>query len=140
MNSFIFKEICFVVQNMVCFDQHRCMWNGYVCCSCWIRKVKVSVSQSCPVLCDPMDYRPLGSSVPVTLQARILEWVAIPFPRGYSWPRDQTWVFRTAGRFYRLSHWGSLLLVIVLCNCKIKLVDSVVQISFVLLIFHLIVL
>ena len=140
MNPFIFKETCFVVQNMVCFDQHRCMWNGYVSCSCWIRKVKVSVTQSCPILCDPMDYRPLGSSVPVTLQARILEWVAIPFPRGYSWPRDQTWVSRVAGRFYHPSHWESLLLAIVLCSFKIKLVDSVVQVSFVRLTFHLIVL
>ena len=33
--------------------------------------------QSCPTLCDPIDGRPLGSSVPRILQARILEWVAI---------------------------------------------------------------
>ena len=35
--------------------------------------------QSCPTLCDPMDGRPPGSSVHRTLQARILEWVAISF-------------------------------------------------------------
>ena len=34
---------------------------------------------SCPTLCDPIDGSPLGSSVPGTLQARILEWVAISF-------------------------------------------------------------
>ena len=37
--------------------------------------------QSCPTLCDPIDNRPPGSSVPGILQARILEWVAISFSR-----------------------------------------------------------
>ena len=41
---------------------------------------------------QPMDYSPPGSSVHGSLQARILEWVAIPFSRGASRPRDQTWV------------------------------------------------
>ena len=36
-------------------------------------------TQSCPTLCDPMDCSPPGSSVHEILQARILEWVAIPF-------------------------------------------------------------
>ena len=40
-----------------------------------------SVAQLCPTLCDPMDSSPLGSSVHGSLQARMLEWVAIPFPR-----------------------------------------------------------
>jgi len=35
--------------------------------------------QSCPTLCDPMDYSPPGPSVHGILQARILEWVAMPF-------------------------------------------------------------
>ena len=35
--------------------------------------------QSCPILCDPIDGSPPGSSVPGILQARILEWVAISF-------------------------------------------------------------
>ena len=43
-------------------------------------KVKMLVTQLCPILCDPKD--PLGSSVHGNLQARILEWVAIPFSRG----------------------------------------------------------
>ena len=43
--------------------------------------MKVLVSQSCPTLCDPMDCNPSGSSVHGLLQARILEWVAIPFFR-----------------------------------------------------------
>ena len=41
-----------------------------------------------------------GSSVHGILQARILEWVAIPFSRGSSQPRDRTWVSYIAGRFF----------------------------------------
>ena len=42
--------------------------------------VKVKVAQSCPTLCDPMDYTVHG-----ILQARILEWVAFPFSRGWTY-------------------------------------------------------
>ena len=61
--------------------------------------------QLCPTLCNPMDYSPPGSSVHGILQARILEWVAISFSRGSSWPRNWTHVSC-------LLHWqvGSLLL------------------------------
>ena len=52
------------------------------------KKVKVLVTQSWPTLCDAMAYRPPGSSVHGILQARILEWVAIPFSRGFSRLRD----------------------------------------------------
>ena len=41
--------------------------------------VCVLATQSCPMLCDPMDCIPPGSSVHGILQARILEWVYIPF-------------------------------------------------------------
>ena len=44
----------------------------------------VCFAQSCPTLCDPMGYSPPGSSVHGILQARILEWFAIPFYRGSS--------------------------------------------------------
>ena len=43
-----------------------------------------------PTLSDPMDYSPIGSSVHGISQARILEWTAIAFSRGSSWPRDWT--------------------------------------------------
>ena len=46
--------------------------------------------QLCLTLCDPMDCSPPGSSVQGILQARILEWAAIPSSRGFSWPRDRT--------------------------------------------------
>ena len=48
------------------------------------------IAQSCPDLCNPMDCSLPGCFVQGILQARILEWVAIPFSRGSSQPRDQT--------------------------------------------------
>ena len=48
----------------------------------------VTSLQLCPALCDPMDYSPPGSSVHGILQARILEWVAMPSSKGPSPPRD----------------------------------------------------
>ena len=50
--------------------------------------VKVLVAESCSTLCNSMDCSPPGSSVHGIFQARILEWVAIPFSRGSSWSRD----------------------------------------------------
>ena len=46
--------------------------------------MKVKVAQSCPTLCDPLNYTIPGSFVHGILQARIVEWVAIPFSRGSS--------------------------------------------------------
>ena len=51
-------------------------------------KVKVLVAQSCPTHYNPMDYSLPGSSIHGNLQARILEWVTIPFFRGSSQPKD----------------------------------------------------
>ena len=66
-------------------------------------EVKLLSAQSCPTLCNPMDCSPPGYSVHLILQARILEWIAISFSRGSSWPRDQTWVSRIAGRCFLTS-------------------------------------
>ena len=63
-------------------------------------QLKYLVPKSCPTLCDPMDCNPLGSSVHGISQARILEWVAIFFSRGYSPPRDQTHISCLASRFF----------------------------------------
>ena len=57
-------------------------------------QVKVRVAQLWPTLCNPTDYTVHG-----ILQARILEWVAIPFSRGSSQPRNWTQVSHIAGRF-----------------------------------------
>ena len=63
-------------------------------------EVKALVAQSCLTLCDPMDCSPPGSPVHGILQAGRQEWVATPFSRKYSPPRDQTQVSSTAGRFF----------------------------------------
>ena len=75
-----------------------------------IELVKVSVTQPCRTLCNPMDSNPPGSSVhgilgftgnkARILQARLLQRVAIHFSRGPSRPRDQTHVYCIAGGFF----------------------------------------
>ena len=57
--------------------------------------MKVKVAQLCLTLCDPMDYRVHG-----ILQARILQWVAVPFSRGSSQPRGRTQVSHIADGFF----------------------------------------
>ena len=60
----------------------------------------VLVTQSCLTLCSPMDCIPPGPWVLGILQARTLEWVAIPFSMETYWPRDQTQVSCIASRFF----------------------------------------
>ena len=67
------------------------------CCYCCL------VAKPCPTLCNLMDCSPPGPSVYGISQAKILEWVAISFSRGSSWPRGQTLVF-CIGRWI-LYHW-----------------------------------
>ena len=62
--------------------------------------VYVSGAKSSQSLCDPTDCIPPGFSVHGILQARILEWIAFPFSRESSQPRDWTWVSRIVGRFF----------------------------------------
>ena len=50
------------------------------------------VAQSCLILCDPMDCSPPGSSVHGLLQVRVVKWVAFPFYRESSQPRERTQV------------------------------------------------
>ena len=64
--------------------------------------MKMLVFQLCLTLCNPRDCSPPGSSVHAILQARILEWVAIPFSRGSSQPRDQTLVSYIGDRFFTI--------------------------------------
>ena len=60
-----------------------------------------------PTLCHPTDCSPPGSSVHRILQARILEWVAVPSSRGSFQPRDQTHISYITGGSLPLSHQGS---------------------------------
>ena len=62
------------------------------CCCCLIAK-------TCVTLWAIMDYTPSGSSIHRISQARILEGSTIPFSRGSSQPKDQTYISYTAGRF-----------------------------------------
>ena len=61
-----------------------------------------SVTQSCPALCDPMDFSPPGSPVHGISQTRILEWIAMFYSREPFQPRDQTQVSCTGGRFFTI--------------------------------------
>ena len=65
-------------------------------------KVKQLVTQLCPVLFNPMDCSPSGFSVHGILQAKILEWVAIPFFKGLSQPRDQTQISCIIDRYFTI--------------------------------------
>ena len=87
-------------------DLNRVWWNLFsvkLHQEIQICEVKVcEVAQSCPTVCDPTDCSLPGSSIHGIFQARVLEWVAISFSRGSSWPRDRTWVSHTAGRLFTI--------------------------------------
>ena len=65
-------------------------------------KSESEVAQSCPTLCNPMDWSISGFSIHGIFQARVLEWVAISFSRGSFRPRDWTQVSHIAGRRFNL--------------------------------------
>ena len=67
------------------------------------------VAQACPILPNPMDCSPPGSSVLGIFQARILEWVAISFSRGSSRPKDQASLSCIAGGFFTTEPPGTLI-------------------------------
>ena len=75
------------------FSTQPSLWSNYYSVLC-------TVIQSCLTLWDPMDCSPPGFSVHGISQTRILEWVAIPFSRESSWPRDRTWVSCVGGGFF----------------------------------------
>ena len=58
------------------------------------------IIQSCSTHCIPWDCSPPGFSFHGILQVRILQWVAIPFSRGSSRPKDQSQVSCITGRFF----------------------------------------
>ena len=96
---------------------HFSVWGrsllGALCCGNHIMSVSLewsnwrghSVAQSCPTLCDHMDFSRPGSSIHGIFQARVLEWAAISFSWESFQPRDQTWVSRIAGR--RFTVWAT---------------------------------
>ena len=74
-------------KHLFCFIDYP---KAFDCVNKWVK-----VIQSCPTLYNLMDFTVHG-----ILQARILEWVAFPFSRGSSQPRDRTQVSHIAGRFF----------------------------------------
>ena len=87
-------------------------------CVCVFVHVHAQLLQSCSTVCDPMDCSPPGSSVHGILQARIPEWVAIPFSRGSSPPRDRTQVSCIAGGFFTTEPLGKPMCVC-MCMCVV---------------------
>ena len=73
-------------------------------------------SQSYPTCFDPMDCSPLGSSVHGIFLARILEWVAISFSRGSSWPRARICIWHWQADFLAPCHLGSPYVNIIYIN------------------------
>ena len=89
--------ILFIYFCQMCF-KIRFYWSIFAlqyCVSFW----KVIVTLSCQTLCNPLNCSPSDSSVHGILQMRILEWIAIHFSRGPSWPRARTQVSCFVGGF-----------------------------------------
>ena len=78
--------------------------------------VRAPLIQLCLTLCDPMDCSPPGSSVQGILQARILEWVAMPPCRVSFRPWDRIWVSYIAGGFFIAEPWEALMYVYICPN------------------------
>ena len=79
------------------------IWNPWIrvdCVCIYVYESESEVAQLCPTLCNPMGCSLSGSSVHGIFQATVLEWIAISFSRGSSWPRNQTWVSHVAGRLF----------------------------------------
>ena len=82
----------FLVSGLSYFSGEQSMQIYWCLGGMWRVRVCAKLLQLCPTLCDPGDCSPPGSSVHGIPQARILEWVALPSPRGSSRPRDWTCV------------------------------------------------
>ena len=89
-------------ESLLCYRR-----SASVCvCVCVCVYVCVLVTQSCLILCDPMDCSPTWILSPRNSQVRILEWVAIPFSRVSSWSRDWTQVSCIVGWFFTI--WATM--------------------------------
>ena len=79
--STTFSKLLFLLMHFI--PQKKNQHGQYYCCF---------VAKLCPALLPRLNCSPPGSSVHGIIQAKILQWVAISFSRGPSWPRDQTHV------------------------------------------------
>ena len=94
------KCIIFIWDRQVLASHHELFWR-LLCESVSIGSESVSRSVV-SILCNPINWGLSGSSIHGIIQARILEWVCIPFSRGSFWPMDWTRVFCVAGRFFTI--------------------------------------
>ena len=95
MCIFVYVCVCIYMHMYTQYYKHIqvCIFTIYIYISMCL------VTQSCLTVCDPMDCSLPGFSVLGILQARTLEWVAMPSSRGSSQPRDRTQVLGIAGGF-----------------------------------------
>ena len=113
----------YFISLLLCF-KHKIMKHTWCCvrvCVC------VLITQSCLTLWHPMDCSPPDSSVHGILQARILEWVAIPFSRRSSWPRNRTQVSCITGGFFTLWAIGEAPYMIIVLNYFQNFKDLVME-------------
>ena len=93
---------CIRLKDTTSCSQNNVRWQ-LAAANLWSQgEVKVKLAQLCLTLYNPMDYTVHG-----ILQARIPEWVALPFSRGFSQPGDRTEVSHCGQILYQLSHQGS---------------------------------
>ena len=99
---------------MLTYMAKRTLWTWLKLCGCYVQLL-----QSCPTLCSPMDSSLPGSNVHGILQARMLEWVAVPSSRGYSWLRDWVYISCMWMDSLPLSHWENPRLMAQIClQCR----------------------
>ena len=94
-NNWVVKSVTtsyFFFFFLIPITKHRRLSDWAVLITAWQHPSGVLSCFSCVQLCGPMDCSLPGSSVHGNLQARVLEWVAMPSSRGSSWPRDWTHV------------------------------------------------
>ena len=101
--SKLFEKLCYNLKIQKRTRKTSCLftltrWYHFIYHYVKIKVKESEVAQSCPTLCDPMDCSLPDFSVYGIFQARVLEWGAISFSRGSSWPRDRTQVSCIAGR------------------------------------------
>ena len=94
------------LEDRICGSQ---MWFGKEWTALPRPASQVEVKWSCSVVSDSVTLWTVAYQAPLSMgffQASLLEWVAISFSRGYSWPRDRTQVFCTAGRLLTIEAGG----------------------------------
>ena len=97
--SYCRSSVVLIAVNLYGVNVFKLTYFVYIPC---MQESESEVTQSCLILCDPMDCSLRGSSVHGNFHARILEWVAISFSKRSSRPRDQTWVSCIADRCFTI--------------------------------------